>query len=132
MLLLYKLSFRMYVEPFHKLTWVFIIFNGLVLCICIRLYMYFKKFKLPRFSMILLYIGKLTEGHVSLPRELYNLSWLRLVVEFWLLESSVILSVYTSKLTSDPNAPIKGNPIQNLSDVFRDPLPQNDISEGTI
>jgi len=116
-----KLSFDMYVNPFDNNSWVCIVTVGVVLCLFLRIHLYFSGIQAKSFSMLLVYISSLIEEPMNLPSALNRITWLRCIIVLWLLESTVIVCLYSSMLISELNEPLKGSRVEHLSQVFCDP-----------
>jgi len=126
------LSFRMYLQPFDTPTWAFILLTGLFLCLLFRIYLYVDNIEIPNFNMVLFYMRTLTEDPIELPECLHNFTLLRIVLVVWLFESAILLSLYTSKLISDLNAPLQGIRIENLSQVYCRPVSKNRTTPALV
>jgi len=122
------ITFHMYVKPFDCWIWIFIVVNGFSLSLLIFVHLVFYRIQLPHFSMLLLYIRTLTEEPIDLPQAFNKFPWLKVIIIVWLLESGMLLSIYTSQLISESNAPLKGSLVENLSEVFCDPVSREETN----
>jgi len=79
-----ELNFRMYYIPFENSVWICLVWNGVLLCFLLGVYIKFYKLEVAGFSFILLYISSLTEEPLSLPKKLNKVFWIRAIVVLWL------------------------------------------------
>jgi hypothetical protein len=112
-----KVQFVMYLQPFHELVWITILFCCSSFALLISVYN--RKLKLSNsFNPFLFFISTLVEEPYSVPSVIWNDGIFRSITCTWILTATIFSNLYAGIMISDVTAPLPGKILESFDHVL--------------